>query len=326
MENDLRPLSIGDVFDTAFDLYKRNFALFAGVTALVQVPAQIVFGAVTLWLGFDRFGEEARTPAEVGAMFAAFGLLMAAVVVYHFLYLAQSGALSIAVAERLLGRPVTIGESYRRLRPALGRLVGAWVLIDLLLTASTFVLFVASSLFAVFIAGAAAMAAGSSGEPGVVIMVVIMILMVGVPVLGFLGLLTAFGVFTTQAVVIEGSGATAALSRNWALLRGRFWPPFWCAVALAVIVSALHLALLGSIELILGLALYSWLPLSHVAETVVRQSISAAISLFIQPFVMVSLTVLYVDQRIRKEGFDIELALHDREARAMAKAAVEAAG
>lgn len=321
MPNDLRPLSIGDIFDTAFDLYKRNFALFAGVTALVQVPAQIAFGAVLLWADFDRFGGKSRNPAEVGAMFAALGIAFVALIVYHFLYLAQSGALAIAVSERLLGRPIGIGESYRRLRPAFGRLVSAWVMIDLLLAACTGALFLVFSMFAFFIVGAAAMAAGSSGEPGVVIMIITVILMAGVPLLGFIALLTVFGVFATQAVVFEGSGGSAALSRNWALLRGRFWPPFWCAVVLTFIVGALHLALLGSVEMILQYALYSWFPLSHLAETVVEQSISTVLSLFIQPFVMVSLTVLYFDQRVRREGFDIDLALYERESRAITEGA-----
>src|SRR2546430_723697 len=38
----LVPMSLGDVFDEAFDLYKRNFALIAGVTAGLMIAAVIM--------------------------------------------------------------------------------------------------------------------------------------------------------------------------------------------------------------------------------------------------------------------------------------------
>src|SRR5947209_4187811 len=109
MRPDLQPMSIGDVFDTAFDLYKRNFALFAGVTAIVHVPAQIAFGAAVLALNFDEFDKPTRTATDVGAIFAALGVLFLLAIVYHVFYLVQCGAVSIAASERLLGRPITIG-------------------------------------------------------------------------------------------------------------------------------------------------------------------------------------------------------------------------
>jgi hypothetical protein len=89
-------------------------------------------------------------------------------------------------------------------------------------------------------------------------------------------------------------------------------------------VFSLQLAIQGSMELILGLTVYSWLPLSHLTHQVIEQVLATVISLFLQPFMMVALTVLYFNQRIRREGFDIELALYEREReRTMA---LEAAG
>jgi hypothetical protein len=320
--DELRPRSIGEIFDAAFDLYKRNFALFAGVTAVVHVPSQIAYGALLLWVNFDRFNTKGEpTAAEIMAIFAALGVIVVALLVYQFIYIIQSGALAIAVSERLLGRDISIGDAYRRLFPALGKLFGAWILVYLLLIVCNFVLGIIELILAVIVAGVAATAAGSTGEPGAVVTTIIVILLVVIPILTFFALLTVFGVFTTQAVVIEGNGATAALSRNWSLLRGRFWQPFWTAVVLALIVIALHLALVGSVQLILGLVLYSWFPLSHVAQTVIEASVSTVISLFIQPFVMVSLTVLYFDQRTRREGFDIDLAIYERETRVIPEAA-----
>jgi hypothetical protein len=321
MASDLHPMSIGDVFDTAFDLYKHNFALFAGVTAIVHVPAQVAFAAGYLAIDFDRFDRATRTSADVGAMFVALGFLFLLFVGYHFLYVAHSGALSIAVSERLLGRPITIGESYRRLRPTLAKLLFTWVLIDLILLVCTFAIFIAFAVIGSFVIGAAALAAGQSGEPGAVILTVAVILMFVLPFLAFIAMAICFAVFSTQVVVLEGNGYSGALSRNWSLLRGRFWQPFWFTVLLTVLVFGLHIALQESVEFLLGLSLYSWMPLSHLSHQVIEEVLATVISLLLQPFMMIALTVLYFDQRMRREGFDIELALYEREA-ALARAAL----
>ena len=38
----LRPMSLGDLFDTAFRLYREHFVTFVGIVALLQVPLAIV--------------------------------------------------------------------------------------------------------------------------------------------------------------------------------------------------------------------------------------------------------------------------------------------
>lgn len=313
MRPDLQPMSIGDIFDTAFDLYKRNFALFAGVTAIVHVPAQIVFGAAVLGLDLDQFDRPTRTATDVGALFVALGVMFLLGIAYHFFYLAQCGAISIAASERLLERPITIGEAYRRLRPSLLKLVFTWMVIDLILTVLSVVLIFALSILASMILGVTALAAGSGGEPATVIMTITIVLVVVLWFLAFIALLVSIAVFVTQVIVIEGNGYFDAMSRNWSLLRGRFWPPFWFSAVLAIMVFSLQLAIQGSMELILGLTVYNWLPLSHLTHQVIDQALATVVSLFLQPFMMVALTVLYFDQRIRREGFDIELALYERE-------------
>jgi len=47
---DLRPLSLGEILDRTFTLYRRNFLLFAGISAIPQTLV-LAFNVITLLLG-----------------------------------------------------------------------------------------------------------------------------------------------------------------------------------------------------------------------------------------------------------------------------------
>ena len=46
---DLRPLTLGEILDRAVRLYRRNFANFIGIIALVQVPLSIIQLLLTVY-------------------------------------------------------------------------------------------------------------------------------------------------------------------------------------------------------------------------------------------------------------------------------------
>ncbi len=306
-------MSVGDIFDEAFDLYKRNFALFAGVVAVVNIPAQIGFAAAIVGLDLDKLGGASRSSEQVGPMFAALGVLFAVGIVYHFLYVIHSGALAIAVTERMLGRPVTIGQAYRRLRPNLFKLLITWLFIDTLVGVIGFAALIGVSIILSLIMAAVVGASGGSGDTAqalattMIVASIILIFLVEIAVIAWAG------IFSTHAVAIEGAGYMKAMQRNWNLLRGRFWAPFWTGGLLVLLIFGMQAAIEGSLDLLLGLSVYNWMPVSHLSRQVIEQALATIVSLFVQPFIMITLTVLYFDQRMRREGFDIELALHNPE-------------
>ena len=109
------------------------------------------------------------------------------------------------------------------------------------------------------------------------------------------------------ALLGENLGIAAALGRSRALVRGRFWPcagVLILAVLLALVVTLVILAVLGAL---LG---------SSGNDTVVFIEEGVA-SLFantlVLPFQVAVTTVLYIDLRVRKEGFDIQLLTHSLE-------------
>lgn len=131
-DQDLRPLSLGEILDRTFTLYRRNFLLFFGITALPQL----------LVLGFNLFqilvkGRPAVSK-EVSASVVGLGILAALLgfVVYLVAYLFVHGGTVYAVSDLYLGRSTSIGACLRRMRGQAGTLSGVLILNGLVVMAA----------------------------------------------------------------------------------------------------------------------------------------------------------------------------------------------
>jgi len=99
-----------------------------------------------------------------------------------------------------------------------------------------------------------------------------------------------FGV--SQIIVIEQRGAIDAISRSFALTKGRAGHVFLTLL----LVYGLYFAL--SFGVTMGLALFG--------STVLQTVVNSVLSIFCFPILGLSALVLYYDLRIRNEGFDVE--------------------
>lgn len=128
--SDLRPMTLGEVLDRTFTLYRENFLLFLGITALPHLITLFFnFGL----LMFQRSTATGSTPnlsspgliggVVVGALGAAFLALLA-------LGLAQAATVS-AVSELYLGRPTTVRDSYVQSKGSILIVVGIIIMTGL---------------------------------------------------------------------------------------------------------------------------------------------------------------------------------------------------
>src|SRR2546425_11803925 len=96
---DLRPLSLGEILDRTFSLYRRNFLLFAGITALPQLLILALNLAQTTLTRFPTPpGQPGRQPVEqfqspASSGLVAFGIVgvLVGIVVYLVAYLFAQG-------------------------------------------------------------------------------------------------------------------------------------------------------------------------------------------------------------------------------------------
>ncbi len=114
----------------------------------------------------------------------------------------------------------------------------------------------------------------------------------------FIGLGLAFA---TVAFWAEGTRVTESMGRSWDLARGRRWPLFGL-----LIVAAFAFAVIGLVVTApLLIALFSDnTELYLLADNVGNAVISALVS----PLASCLLTAAYYDARVRREGFDLQLA------------------
>lgn len=99
------PLSMGQMLDRAFRLYRQNFLLFVGVIAPIQIVSALV-------LMLQAAG------GAIAVMAATLG-----VIVNSVLSLIASGALVIVASRAYFGELLTVGEVYGRVKEEIGGLL-----------------------------------------------------------------------------------------------------------------------------------------------------------------------------------------------------------
>jgi uncharacterized membrane protein len=113
----LRPLSVGEILDTSFSLYRRHFGALATVS-LVCTGLPLVL----------RLFVEAS-----GGLFANLTLVLLYFLCLVVLSLVATGATVFIVSESYLGRPLTAREALVRATPHMGRILIASLLMGLVI-------------------------------------------------------------------------------------------------------------------------------------------------------------------------------------------------
>ena len=110
----LRPLEIGDVLDETFRIYRRNFVLLAGTSALFSIPLAALYGYGFFALFSDLVNQAASgNPTDFNTFAPSLGALVAGVLVNFALQPLLYGAVSFAICEAALGHSVTFGAVLR---------------------------------------------------------------------------------------------------------------------------------------------------------------------------------------------------------------------
>ena len=297
MALDLRPLTLGELFDRAFALYRRHFWLFVGITAIPGVFALIVALAQQAMQTVTATNAASGADPAAPTMFAlwiALGVIVA-VVAYGVVYTIALGATTFAVSEIYLGRTVTIGEVYGRVRPRIG-----WLLMLMLAMAlrlgGVFFLIMLAAIFG-----------------GVVAAVIHPVVGGAVMIVGMLAMFALLVVMSLRyslsvpSMIVEKTGANRSLLRSVELTKGRLGRVFLLVLCAMMVTYATALLFQGPF---LGAAFAvgaetrtgMWLNIVAAFTGTIGTTLTA-------PFMIIGLVLLYYDARIREEGFDLELAL-----------------
>jgi hypothetical protein len=134
---DLRPLSLGELLDRTFFLYRRHFLLFVGIAAIPYSFFFVINLATALIPVFARSAASGRIPIAGlatagigGGLFALVGVIAGGVA-----FLFSVGATVYAVSEIHTGRQTSIRDSLRRVRGKTGTIFGVLFLSGLIMVA-----------------------------------------------------------------------------------------------------------------------------------------------------------------------------------------------
>jgi len=132
---DLRPLSLGELLDRIFFLYRRHFLVFLGIAVL---PYLIFLISLVGYVAFTGLGlaissSGHRGAPSTGSIIAIFGGGAATVVLFLAAYTISEGATILAVSEIYAGREPSIRKSFALLRGKIMRIWGIALLSLLIL-------------------------------------------------------------------------------------------------------------------------------------------------------------------------------------------------
>jgi hypothetical protein len=108
--------------------------------------------------------------------------------------------------------------------------------------------------------------------------------------------------FISQAIVLERTSVFGAFARTWALVDGSWWRVFGITILLALMVAIIQGAIGGVVGALLSVA-------HGTVARVVSTGITSVVGIVVQPVQLGGMTLLYYDLRVRREGFDLELAV-----------------
>ncbi|MER7400186.1 hypothetical protein ABT381_32285 [Streptomyces sp. NPDC000151] len=302
----LRPLGVNEILDGAVATMRAHWRTMLGISLVVAVITQAVATVVSgVWfrgtdnmtLGTDPSADVDEVMREAGGQLAASGITWFIAMLGTVI---ATALITIVVSRAVLGRSVSAGEAWRDSSRQLPRLFGLLLLLPLLIAAVITVGLLPGILVAVLGSAPAGVALALLG--------------------GLAGL--AAGVWlwiryclAAPALMLEKQGVITSMRRSAKLVRGAWWRVLGIqllTVLIVVIVEFIVQIPATIIAFLLGgESAASWM--NGNATTgwtfLIVVGIGAVISSTVTFPISAGVTaLLYMDQRIRREALDLELA------------------
>jgi hypothetical protein len=286
-----RAQSIGELLDSAFTVYRRRFLAIVAVMALFQVPyialqyfvadpaESPLLGALGI---FGGSGSRVLTPEQVQSAAGQLWIVALVLLAYLLIFLpmAQAAVVRIVsddVLDRSAGIGTALGLAGRR---ALG-LVG-YVLLE-----------IAAALIPAAVPVAVAVGVGGLAGAGLSALLLL-------PYAVYLAVLLVRLSLGVQALILERLSPIAAFRRSLRLTSGSFWRIVLFYLVITLVSGVISAILEGLASLVMGLA-----PVG--TQLAIQTLASGLIGIFTSPLILILLTLVYYDIRIRREAFDLEM-------------------
>jgi hypothetical protein len=297
----LRPLGVQEILDGAIAYIRGNPLATLGISAVVITITQLVQLPISAYLlGPMQAVLQDPTPSPDAAL-AAIGATLAGTALSAFVtFIATTiltGLLIVVLGQAVLGRRTSLGAAWAGARGRVPGLLG----LSLLTTLALLLVMVVA-----FVPGILLIASGTSGGGAAIVIGAV----IGFCAAVFLGVSWSMA---TPAYVLEGITVMGAYRRSFGLVRPQWWRIFGVLLLGGVITAIVAFVLSLPFSLVSGLF---GAPVDTVTGAVTTAGVLASVVTAIGTIVAGTVTaplsagingLLYIDQRMRREAFDLEL-------------------
>ncbi|MER8044176.1 hypothetical protein [Streptomyces sp. NPDC094032] len=299
----LRPLTMGEILDGAVTTLRRYWQTVLTISVTVAVIGQVAQILAQRYLvPATPAADASASPSEVlqqtaDAMKNSLIGMAPAYLIMLVATLVCAALLTVVISRAVLGRPVTLGAAWQEARPRLLPVIGLTLLVVGMTVGIVFV----GLLPGMLLGGAGGMALSGVGFIAAAVVAV---------------WLTVRFTLASPALMLERQGILTALKRSAKLVQGSWWRTFGILVLtqLMIFVFAMIIAIpftaiaIGASEGGFSGLLSGTTPENSWSFLIITGIGGVVINAITYPISAGVTALLYVDQRIRREALDLELA------------------
>ncbi|MDQ3527018.1 MAG: proline-rich domain-containing protein [Actinomycetota bacterium] len=282
----LRPLTLGDIFDGSLKTMRRNPEATIGMAVIVLA----VFLVPSLLLAIALRQLDSLNTTDWVAISVVLPALASSIAT-----LALSGFVIYVVSEAALGDRVSIGQTWREVRGRLPALIGITLLTGLIFVGVV----IAMGLLVVLLVALV-------GDAGAVLGV--LLALAALPLFLWLTARVALG---AGAVVLERVGPARGIGRSWRLTSGG---QAWRVLGILLLAGIVAAIFSFAVSLPLGFATSALVELvtddlgtQLTATVILEHLLQLVVNAVATPFTAGVTALVYLDQRMRREGLDVTL-------------------
>lgn len=321
-------MTLAEIMDRAIEVLRKNiktiamFSLGYGIITFLAIIIFIIFGAI-----FGAIGSAIFSSGWIGG--AAIGLIVLFII--SFALSSQAGIIKITSQEFLqeeVYAHTAIKTSFKSILKVLGIVTCAFIIAVPIIALYGYLGYL---LFKSIDNSMLALGVYRGNEIVLSILMILYIVSLFFIVMAFI----TWFIFTLQTITIERRGVFASLRRSFWLVRRNYWRTFGSILLFSFTVGVLRLSVDVILAVVAGI-LYFVLKLINVQQdfmtflTMIYGYLSWPLNLVtwmvVTPIGAIMLTLLYFNERFKKEGYDLELSLwkiREEEERKQTSEAVE---
>lgn len=307
----LRPLTLTDLFSGSFSALRKNPSVLFGFTIIVMTVVALLSLAGTMLPLFSftsLMSNDLDPQASSKALLDSAYMSVVSTIVGYIAILAGSflagilldGVLSVAVSQLVIGKKITFKQSWVLVKPRLWSMLGASLLS---------MLAVGSPLLVLVILFFMSLYSGPGSDAFFSLFGLLLALAVPVVLASYV--ISIRFLYAPICAVLEEKGPIEAVKRSWALTSGSFWVTLGRVILINVVVGFIAGMIVQIIGIIAVIVMFTILgdpsSPSNVWSTIILYGVISALQMLayslVVPILAAYQTLMYVDEKIRKENF-----------------------